>query len=92
MKHCEYPRYLVHGRREYPDVPGLFDARFSQYNQPSLARELQRTWLVLHCVLCHSSNAALQVSLLGLALLLAGCGVLLWNEGRAVRTAAALEG
>jgi len=63
-------------RREYPDVPGLFDARFSQYNQPSLARELQRTWLV---------------SLLGLALLLAGCGLLLWNEGRAVRTAAALE-
>ena len=33
-------------RREYPDVPGLFDARFSEYNQPSLVREFQKTWLV----------------------------------------------
>jgi len=64
-------------RREYPDVPGLFDARFSQYNhQPSLATEFQRTWL-----LC----------LVGGAMLVAGCGILFWNEGRAVRTAAALE-
>jgi len=63
-------------RREYPDVPGLFDARFSEYNQPSLAREFQKTWLV---------------SLIGLLILASGCGILFWNEGRAVRTAAALE-
>jgi hypothetical protein len=25
-------------RREYPDVPGLFDARFSEYNRPDLVR------------------------------------------------------
>ena len=64
-------------RREYPDVPGLFDARFSEYNQPSLMREFQKTWLV---------------SLIGLSLLATGSGLLFWNEGRAVRTAAALEG
>ena len=64
-------------RREFPDVPGLFDARFSQYNQPSLSREFQKTWLV---------------SLFGLVILATGCGILFWNEGRAVRTAAALEG
>ena len=64
-------------RREYPDVPGLFDARFSEYNQPSLVREFQKTWLV---------------SLIGLTMLATGSGILFWNEGRAVRTAAALEG
>ena len=63
-------------RREYPDVPGLFDARFSQYNQPSLSRELQRTWLI---------------SLLGGVMVSVGCGMLVWNEGRAVRIAASLE-
>ena len=63
-------------RREYPDVPGLFDARFSEYNQPSLFREFQKTWLV---------------SLVGLIMLATGSGILFWNEGRAVRTAAALE-
>jgi len=63
-------------RREYPDVPGLFDARFSQYNQPSLSREFQKTWLV---------------SLIGLVMVLVGCGLIMWNEGRAVRTSVALE-
>ena len=58
-------------RREYPDVPGLFDARFSEYNQPSLVREFQKTWLV---------------SLIGLIMLATGSGILFWNEGRAVRT------
>ena len=64
-------------RREYPDVPGLFDARFSQYNQPSLSKEFQKTWLI---------------SLIGLVMVLVGCGLLMWNEGRAVRTSVALEG
>ena len=64
-------------RREFPDVPGMFDARFSQYNQPSLSREFQKTWLI---------------SLVGILMLAIGCGILFWNEGRAVRTAAALEG
>jgi len=63
-------------RREYPDVPGLFDARFNQYNQPSLVTEFQKTWLI---------------SLIGGAMLLTGSGILFWNEGRAVRTAAALD-
>eukprot|EP00092_Neocalanus_flemingeri_P003678 GFUD01003952.1.p1 GENE.GFUD01003952.1~~GFUD01003952.1.p1 ORF type:complete len:406 (+),score=125.46 GFUD01003952.1:100-1317(+) len=62
-------------RREYPDVPGLFDARFSQYNQPSLGRELQRTWLI---------------SIIGMVMVLVGGGLLFWNEGRAVRTSVAL--
>ena len=75
-KHCEYPRSIC-GRREYPDVPGLFDARFSQYNQPSLSKELQKTWLI---------------SLIGLLMVLVGCGIIMWNEGRAVRTSVALEG
>ena len=52
-------------RREYPDVPGLFDARFSEYNQPSLAREFQKTWLV---------------SLIGLIMVATGSGILFWNE------------
>ena len=64
-------------RREYPDVPGLFDARFSQYNQPSLSKEFQKTWLI---------------SLIGLVMVLVGCALLMWNEGRAVRTSVALEG
>jgi len=63
-------------RREFPDVPGMFDARFSQYNQPSLSREFQKTWLI---------------SIVGIVMLAIGCGILFWNEGRAVRTAAALE-
>jgi len=63
-------------RREYPDVPGLFDARFSQYNQPSLLKELQKTWLV---------------SFIGIVMVLGGCGLLAWNEGRAVRTSVALQ-
>jgi len=63
-------------RREYPDLPGMFDARFHQYNQPSLVRELRASW---------------APCLLGLALALAGAGALAWNEGRAVRTARALE-
>ena len=64
-------------RCEYPDVPGLFDSRFSQYNQPSLSRELQKTWLI---------------SLIGILMVLVGCGLLMWNEGRAVRTSVALSG
>jgi len=63
-------------RRDYPDVPGLFDARFSQYNQPSLLRELQKTWLV---------------SFIGIVMVLGSCGLLTWNEGRAVRTSIALQ-
>jgi len=63
-------------RREFPDVPGMFDARFSQYNQPSLVREFQKSWLI---------------SIIGIVMLAIGCGILFWNEGRAVRTAAALE-
>ena len=64
-------------RREYPDVPGLFDARFSQYNHPSLGKELQKTWLI---------------SFIGSIMVIVGCGILVWNEGRAVRTSVALEG
>lgn len=63
-------------RREYPDVPGLFDARFSQYNHPSLGKELQKTWLI---------------SFIGSIMVIVGCGILVWNEGRAVRTSVALE-
>jgi len=63
-------------RREYPDVPGLFDARFSEYNRPSLWREVRSSW-----VPC----------LLGLIFMLGGCYLLFWNEGRAVRTSLALE-
>jgi len=63
-------------RRDYPDIPGLFDARFNQYNRPTLLREFQKTWLI---------------SLIGLVMVLAGCGALFWNEGRAVRTAVSLE-
>jgi len=63
-------------RREYPDVPGLFDARFSQYNHPSLGKELQKTWLI---------------SFIGTIMVIVGCGILVWNEGRAVRTSVALE-
>jgi hypothetical protein len=33
-------------RRDYPDIPGMFDARFSEYNRPSLYREFQNTWLI----------------------------------------------
>ena len=63
-------------RRDYPDIPGLFDARFHQYNRPTLLREFQKTWLI---------------SLIGLVMVLAGGGALFWNEGRAVRTAVSLE-
>jgi len=63
-------------RREYPDVPGLFDARFSEYNRPSLWRELQSSWFP---------------SLVGFCLVIAGCSLLLWNEARAVRMSLALE-
>ena len=52
-------------RREYPDVPCLFDARFSQYNQPSLSRELQKTWLI---------------SLIGILMVVVGCGLLMWED------------
>jgi hypothetical protein len=30
-------------RREFEDVPGLFDARFSEYNRPDLVRTGPRT-------------------------------------------------
>lgn len=63
-------------RRDYPDVPGLFDARFSEYNRPSLLREFQNTWVI---------------SLIGIVMVGVGGGVLFWNEGRAVRTAVSLE-
>ena len=33
-------------RRDYPDIPGMFDARFSEYNRPSIYREFQNTWLI----------------------------------------------
>jgi len=63
-------------RRQHPDLPGMFDDRFHQYNQPSLVRELRSSWLFC---------------LVGLALTIAGTAALGWNEGRAVRTARALE-
>ena len=33
-------------RREYPDIPGMFDARFREYNRPNLYREFQASWLI----------------------------------------------
>jgi hypothetical protein len=33
-------------RRDYPDIPGMFDARFSEYNRPSFYREIQSTGLI----------------------------------------------
>jgi hypothetical protein len=33
-------------RRDYPDIPGMFDARFSEYNRPSLIREFNNSWLL----------------------------------------------
>jgi len=63
-------------RREYPDVPGMFDARFSEYNRPNLYREFQASWLI---------------SVIGGLLIVGGCGLLFWNEGRAVLTAVSLD-
>jgi len=62
-------------RREYPDVPGLFDARFSEYNRPNLFREFQTSWLI------HS---------IGAIMVLSGAWLLFWNEGRAVQTSVSL--
>ena len=33
-------------RREYPDIPGMFDARFREYNRPNIYREFQASWLI----------------------------------------------
>jgi len=63
-------------RREHPDIPGMFDARFREYNRPTLWREFQSYWLV-HIV--------------GIIMIIVGCGILFWNEGRAVKTAVSLE-
>lgn len=63
-------------RREHPDIPGMFDARFREYNRPTLWREFQSYWLV-HIV--------------GLIMIIIGCSILFWNEGRAVKTAVSLE-
>lgn len=63
-------------RREYPDIPGMFDARFREYNRPNIYREFQASWLI---------------SLVGFALIVTGCSLLFWNEGRAVKTAVSLD-
>ena len=44
---------------------------------PSIARQFQKTWLI---------------SVIGGVMVCIGCGMLFWNEGRAVRRAASLEG
>ncbi|XP_023320761.1 transmembrane protein 43-like [Eurytemora carolleeae] len=63
-------------RREYPDIPGMFDARFREYNRPNLYREFQASWLI---------------SIVGSIMIIIGCGLLFWNEGRAVKTSVSLD-
>jgi len=63
-------------RRDYPDVPGMFDARFREYNRPNVYREYQTSWVV---------------SIAGAFMIAIGCGLLFWNEGRAVKIAVSLE-
>lgn len=53
----------------------MFDDRFREYNRPTLWREFQRFWLI---------------SLIGFLMILGGCVTLIWNEGRAVKTAVSL--
>jgi len=63
-------------RRDYPDVPGMFDARFREYNRSNVYREFQASWFI---------------SIVGGVMVTIGCGILFWNEGRAVKIAISLD-
>lgn len=62
-------------RSQFPDAPNLF-SNYRRLQPSSLSAEFSRTWLI---------------SLIGIAMVIAGMGVLVWNEGRAVQTARSLE-
>ena len=49
---------------------------FRDYPQPSFLNELQNSWVA---------------SILGIILVFLGSSLLLWNEGRAIKTSSALE-